>query len=271
MGAFPSILPCRLPPASFIAGEAEARTGAATHLGPHRAGIGSRPGGLRVDTSWFAAPRPEPRVHQPAGPAMIEPGPESHASASGNPGAGCVCVCVCVRGRGGGSVHCRGGCSPLPRLSRGPSEGTHLPPGAPGLTCRKHGHLLPSRARNPSSWSLLGRSTRTQDRTRVVAHCPSRLGPSPAGAEVREQQKDALGRESFALHCLEQATGSQVEALGRSGRKVGVGTCTGEHSCSHTHTHTHGHLHMFTRDHTLAFVHSHRHTHPVQVWKQPWI
>nr|XP_014332631.1 PREDICTED: LOW QUALITY PROTEIN: VPS10 domain-containing receptor SorCS2-like [Bos mutus] len=78
-------------------------------------------------------------------------------------------------------------------------------------------------ARNPSSWSLLGRSTRTQDRTRVVAHCPSRLGPSPAGAEVREQQKDALGRESFALHCLEQATGSQVEALGRSGRKVGVG------------------------------------------------
>ena len=107
MGVFPSIFPCPravLPPAGFIAGEAEARTGAATHLGPHRAGIGSRPRGLRVDTSWFAAPRPEPRVHQPAGPAMIEPGPESHASASGNPGAVCVCVCVCVCAGAGGRL-----------------------------------------------------------------------------------------------------------------------------------------------------------------------
>ena len=60
--------------------------------------------GLRVDTSWFAAPRPDPRVHQPAGPAMIEPGPESHASALGNPGAVCVCVCVCVCAGAGGRL-----------------------------------------------------------------------------------------------------------------------------------------------------------------------
>ena len=96
----------------------------------------------------------------------------------------------------------------------------------------------------------------TQDRTRVAAHCPSRLGPSPAGAEVREQQKDALGRESFALHCPEQATGSRVEALGRSGRKVGVGTRTGEHSCSHTHTHTDTYTcsHVTTHSHSYTAI-----------------
>ena len=176
-----------------------------------------------------------------------------------------------MRGQGGGSVHCRGGCSPLPSL--GPprsSEGTQLPPGALGLTCRKHGHLLPSRAQNPSSRSQPGHSIQTQDRTRLAAH-HSRLGASPGGVGVRARQKAALGRESFALHCPEEATGSRVEALGRSGYKVGVGTHTGVHTCSHTHTHTHGHLHTFTRDHALAFVHSHRHTHPIQVRKQPWI
>lgn len=165
---------------------------------------------------------------------MIEPGPETHAPASGNPGAVCVCA-----GQGGGSVHCRGGCSPLPSLGPpGPSERSQLPPGAPGLTCRKHGHLLPSRARNPSSWSQPGHSIQTRDRTRLAAHHPSRLGASPGGARVRERQKAALGRESFALHCPEEATGSRVEALGRSGYKVGVGTHTGVHSCSHTHTQT---------------------------------
>lgn len=176
---------------------------------------------------------------------MIKPGPESHTPASGNPGA----VCVCVRGQGGGSVHCRGGCSPLPSLGPpGPSEGTQLPPGTLGLTCRKHGHLLPSRARNPSSRPQPGRSIQTQDRTRLEAH-HSRLGASPAGVGVRGWQKAALGRESFALHCPEEATGSRVEALGRSGY---THWCTRLFSLSHTHTDTYTrspvttHLHSYT-------------------------
>ena len=74
--------------------------------------------------------------------------------------------CVCVQGRGGEAHSLQRRVQPptQPRATR-TSEGTQLPPGAPGLTCRKQGHLLPSRARNPSSSPLLGRSIRTQGRT----------------------------------------------------------------------------------------------------------
>ena len=75
-----------------------------------------------MDTSWFAAPRPDPRVHQPAGPAMIEPGPESHASALGNPGAVCVCVCVCG-GRGEALFTAEEGAAPCPDPRGHPQRG----------------------------------------------------------------------------------------------------------------------------------------------------